>query len=87
MLSNGNSVPSAGNLIPNFNGLRVTEVFRDGTNLVIRWRGGAGPCQVQRQAGLNADDWQNIGTPTMLKTVSVPITGATGFFASFSPDS
>jgi hypothetical protein len=40
LLSNGNSVPSADNLIPNFNGLRITGVFRDGPNLVFSWRDG-----------------------------------------------
>ena len=59
LLSNGNSVPSADNLIPNFNGLRITGVIRDGPNLVFSWRGGVGPYQVQRQAGLSTDNWEN----------------------------
>lgn len=85
LLSNGNSVPSADNLIPNFNGLRITGVFRDGTNLVFSWRGGVGPYQVQRQAGLGTDGWENMGNPTMLTTATAPIIGATGFFRVFQP--
>lgn len=85
LLSNGNSVPSADNLIPNFNGLRITGVFRDGTNLVFSWRGGVGPYQVQRQAGLSADDWQNVGVPTTLMTATAPITGTSGFFRVYQP--
>lgn len=86
LLSNGKSVPCVDNLIPNFNGLQITEVFKDGANLVFSWRGGVGPYQVQHQTGLDAGSWENLGDVTILRSATVPITGTTEFFRVFQPD-
>ena len=40
LLSNGNSVPTADNLVPNLNGIRITEIVRVGSDAVLHWRGG-----------------------------------------------
>ncbi len=70
LLSNRNSIPSADNLVPNLNGIRITEIVRTGTNVVLQWRGGVGPYQVQRRASLDAGNWENVGSPTTLIRVA-----------------
>jgi hypothetical protein len=85
LLSNGNSVPSVDNLIPNRNGIRITGIAIAGTDVVLQWRGGVGPYQVQRRASLDAGDWENVDNPTTLMTATSAIIGATGFFRVVQP--
>jgi hypothetical protein len=85
LLSNGNSVPSADNLVPNLNGIRITEVVHVGPDVVLHWRGGVGPYQVQRRAGLDAGNWENVGATTTLMTATAAIAGDTGFFRVVQP--
>lgn len=85
LLSNGNSVPSADNLIPNLNGIRITEIVHVGTDVVLHWRGGVGPYQVQRRASLDAGNWENVGGVTTLMTATAAIAGDLGFFRVVQP--
>ncbi len=85
LLSNGNSVPSADNLVPNLNGIRITEIVHAGTNALLHWRGGVGPYQVQRRADLNIGDWENVGAATTLMTATAAIAADTGFFRIVQP--
>jgi hypothetical protein len=85
LLSNGNSVPNADNLVPNLNGIRITEIIRVGSDVVLHWRGGVGPYQVQRRVSLDAGNWENVGNPTTLMTATVAIIGDTGFFRVVQP--
>ena len=85
LLSNGNSVPSADNLIPNLYGIRITEIVHVGTDVVLQWRGGVGPYQVQRRASLDAGNWENVGGVTTLTTATAAIAGDIGFFRVVQP--
>ena len=85
LLSNGNSVPSADNLVPNLNGIRITEIVHAGTNVLLHWRGGVGPYQVQRRADLSAGDWENVGAATTLLTATAAIAADAGFFRIVQP--
>ena len=85
LLSNGNSVPSADNLVPNLNSICLTEIVQVGTNVVLRWRGGVGPYQVQRRANLYAGNWENVGAITTLMTATAAIAGDNGFFRIVQP--
>jgi len=85
LLSNGNSVPSADNLVPNLNGIRITEIAIAGPDVVLHWRGGVGPYQVQRRASLDPGTWENVGSSTALMTATVVIVGETGFFRVVQP--
>ena len=79
LLSNGNSIPSADNFLPNLNGIRIVEITPAGANVALRWRGGVGPYQVQRRASLAAGAWENVGSPTTLLTATVSVDAETGF--------
>jgi hypothetical protein len=85
LLSNGNSIPIADNFIPNLKGVRIVELVPAGDDLLLRWRGGVGPYQVQRRASLTAGAWENVGGPTMLLTATVGFSGETGFFRIQQP--
>lgn len=85
LLSNGNSVPSADNLVPNLNGIRITGIAVAGTEVILSWRGGAGPYQVQRRASLADGDWESVGSLTALMTATVALVGETGFFRIVQP--
>ncbi len=85
LFSNGNSVPNADNLVPNLNGIRMTQIVRVGTDVVLTWRGGVGPYQVQRRASLDTGNWENVGDTTTLMTATVAIVGNSGFFRVVQP--
>lgn len=85
LLSNGNSVPSADNLVPNLNGILITEIVPNATEVAIQWRGGAGPYQVQRRESLDDGNWDNEGSTTMLTNATAAIVGDTDFFRITQP--
>jgi hypothetical protein len=85
LLSNGNSVPSADNLVPNLNGIRITEIVRAGTDVILHWRGGVGLYQVQRRARVDSGTWENVGDTTALMTATAAIMGDAGFFRVVQP--
>lgn len=85
LLSNGNSVPSADNLVPNLNGIRITEIVPTGTDVTLHWRGGVGPYQLQRRARLDLGDWENAGEPTTQLTATTVLLGDLGFFQIVQP--
>jgi hypothetical protein len=85
LLQEGFNAPSADNLIPNLNGVRLTEIVHAGTDVVLHWRGGVGPYQVQRRANLDSGNWENVGGPTTLLTATVAQAGDTGFFRIVQP--
>lgn len=84
LLSSGDSVPHADNLVPNLNGILITGII-PGTDMVMHWRGGTGPYQVQRRADLSSGSWENVGEVTMLTNASAAIVGDTGFFRVAQP--
>ena len=54
-------------------GMRLA-VTRQGTNLVLHWTSGYGPCQVQQTASLGASNsWENVGAPVQTNSMSLPI--------------
>lgn len=85
LLTNGNSVPSADNLVPNLNGIRITQIVREGTDVVLHWRGGAGLYQVQQRLSLGAGTWESVGHATTLTAATMAISGDTGFFRVVQP--
>ncbi|MCC6821290.1 MAG: hypothetical protein IT579_11215 [Verrucomicrobia subdivision 3 bacterium] len=85
LLQEGFNAPRADNLIPNLNGIRITELVRVGSDVVLHWRGGVGPYQVQRRASLDAGNWENVGDHTTLMTATAAIVGHTGFFRVVQP--
>jgi len=80
LLTMGSRIPHADNLVPNLKTVRITNTAIEGTELIIDWRGGTGPYQVQRSSNLTDGSWGDFGTPTETTTATVPITGLTGFF-------
>jgi hypothetical protein len=80
LLSNGNSVPSIDNLIPNGSTLRWTQVALQGNQLLLAWRGGLGPYQLQQSPDLGLGSWENLGEPTLLTTSTVEVTYPRRFF-------
>ncbi|MCF7848355.1 MAG: hypothetical protein K9M45_05845 [Kiritimatiellales bacterium] len=82
--SSGGSIPCADNLIPNLNGILITEMIPSPDNM-LRWRGGTGPYQVQRRERLDAGNWVDEGGTTMLTNATVSITADTGFFRVTQP--
>ncbi len=85
LLQEGFNAPRADNLVPNLNGIRITEVVRVGPDVVLTWRGGVGPYQVQRRASLDTGNWENVGDTTTLMTATAAIVGDTGFFRVVQP--
>jgi hypothetical protein len=85
LLSGGGNVPSADNLIPNLNGIRITGIDIAGSEVVLHWRGGVGPYQVQRRASLDTGNWENVGESTALLTATLEILGNTGYFQIVQP--
>lgn len=86
LLSNGNSVPCADNLIPNLNGIRITEIIASEMDVEVQWRGGVGPYQVQRRGDLNDDPgWVNEGDTTALTNATAVIVGDSSFFRIIQP--
>lgn len=73
LLSNGNSVPSMDNIIPNGTTLRITSVVRAEDLLEITWRGGIGPYQVQQSDNLGVTPWTDVGDPVEGTFVEVPV--------------
>ena len=72
-------------LVPNLNGIRITGIAVAGTEVILSWRGGAGPYQVQRRASLADGDWESVGSLTALMTATVALVGETGFFRIVQP--
>jgi len=85
LLQEGFNEPSADNLVPNLNGIRITEIIRTGTDVLLHWRGGVGPYQVQRMISLDTGSWENVGGPTELKTATVGMLGDAVFFRIEQP--
>lgn len=85
LLSNGKSVPSVDNLIPNLDGILITHIVMNGADVFLRWRGGAGPYQVQKRASLTAGDWENTGVPTLMLRATIQSSGEAGFFRVVRP--
>ena len=86
LLSNGNSVPSADNLIPNRNGILITQIVtRAEADVGLCWRGGVGPYQVQRRWSLAAGGWESAGDVTAEITNTVEKLGDAGFFRVVQP--
>lgn len=80
LLSNGNSVPSIDNIIPNGTTLRFTQVTLQDNQLLLAWRGGLGPYQLQQSPDLGPGSWENLGEPTLLTTSTVEVTYPRRFF-------
>jgi hypothetical protein len=80
LLSNGNNVPSIDNLIPNGTTLRWTEVRREGGQLLLSWRGGLGPYQLQQSPDLTLGSWTNLGAPMAVTSTAVPLEPGRMFF-------
>ncbi len=85
LLSNGNSIPIADNFIPNLNGILITEIVNVGEDVVLLWRGGVGPYQVQRRASLGVGSWEDLGETTALMTATVAQAADSGFFRVVQP--
>ncbi len=85
LLSNGNSIPIADNFIPNLKGIRIGELVPAGDDLLLRWRGGVGPYQVQRRVSLTAGSWENVGVETALLSATVAKEGGAGYYRISQP--
>ena len=85
LLQEGFNEPSADNLVPNLNGIRITEIIRTGTDVLLHWRGGVGPYQVQRMISLDTGSWENVGGPTESKTATVGMLGDAVFLRIEQP--
>ena len=85
LLTMGSRNPRADNLIPNLNAIQITNVTHEGTNLILDWRGGIGPYQVQSCPGPGTEAWDNAGLPTEANSATVPITELCGFFRVTKP--
>ncbi len=73
LLSMGSRTPSADNLIPNLNGIRLGETTLSGSNLLVHWEGGTGPYQVQHCESLVTTNWINVGSATSSNSVLFPL--------------
>lgn len=69
--ANGNSFPSVDNLFPNLNGIVITRIVSAGANVILQWRGGTGPYQVQQQSCSQLESWMNVSNPTFQQTATV----------------
>ncbi|MCB1132652.1 MAG: hypothetical protein KDN05_16110 [Verrucomicrobiae bacterium] len=85
LLSNGNSVPSIDNIIPNGTTLRVTGTALADGWMTISWRGGTGPYQLQRSGSLEEMSWENEGDPVEATTLQTPVSAARMFFRITQP--
>jgi hypothetical protein len=85
LLTMGSRNPRADNLVPNANAVQITEVTSDGSNLILDWRGGIGPYQVQSCPDPGTGSWNDLGLPTEDATATVPITPGCGFFRVTKP--
>lgn len=85
LLSNGKSVPCADNLIPNLNGICITEIVPNGTEVTLQWRGGTGPYQLQRREELDDGEWENDGESTLLTNATAVLRGDVDFFRITQP--
>ncbi len=84
LLQEGFNAPRADNLVPNLNGIRITGITC-GEDIVLHWRGGTGPYQMQRRTDLATGSWENVGEATMLTNASAAIAGEVGFFRVAQP--
>jgi hypothetical protein len=73
LLSNGSSVPSIDNLIPNGSSLRWNQVILQNNQLLLAWRGGLGPYQLQQNPDLGLGSWENLGATTLFTTSTVEV--------------
>ena len=85
LLSNGNSVPGIDNIIPNGTTIRWTEVRQQDNQLILSWRGGLGPYQLQQSPDLSLGSWTNFGTPLVVTFTVLPITPPRMFFRVTQP--
>ena len=85
LVQEGFNAPRVDNLVPNLNGIRLTEIVYAGTNVVLHWRGGVGPYQVQRMISLDTGSWENVGGPTEWKTATVGMLGDAVLFRIEQP--
>jgi hypothetical protein len=85
LLSNGNCVPGIDNLIPNGTTIRCTDVRQQDNQLLITWRGGLGPYQIQQSPDLIPGSWINLGTPLTVTNAALPIEYARMFFLVTQP--
>ena len=85
LLSNGNSVPSIDNIIPNGTTIRWTEVRQQDNQLLLAWRGGLGPYQLQQSPDLSLGSWTNLGTPLVVTFTALPIVPPRMFFRVTQP--
>jgi hypothetical protein len=59
--------------------VQINSITVSGNNVVMTWTGGKAPYTVQQKAALTDATWNDVQT-TSNTTVTVPISGATGFF-------
>lgn len=85
LLSNGNSVPSVDNLIPNLNGIMMSRITALENQIEVSWRGGTGPYQLKISDDLISSVWSNIGDQTVLATTTVTVVTNTGFMHVIQP--
>jgi hypothetical protein len=85
LLSNGNSVPSIDNIVPNGTTIRWTEVRQQDNQLLLAWRGGLGPYQLQQSPDLTLGSWENLDTPLSVTFTSLPIVPPRMFFRVTQP--
>jgi hypothetical protein len=55
-------------------------ISAQGTNIVLNWRGGQPPYQVQRANGLLHPAWQNLGAPTTNTSLLLTATNSAAFY-------
>ena len=48
--------------------------------ITFAWTGGVGPFQVQKKPSLSSTAWQDLGAPTMERTVTDPAGGSAAFY-------
>jgi hypothetical protein len=58
----------------------ISRIVRSGSNVIIEWAYGTPPFQVQVKNDLNSLTWSNVGSPTMLRTATLPIQPGASFF-------
>ncbi len=85
LLTMGSRNPRADNLVPNVNAVQIMDVTRDGPNLILDWRGGIGPYQVQSCPDPGTESWSDFGIPTDTTTATVPVGTGCGFFRVTKP--
>src|SRR5262249_14322115 len=52
---------------------QITALERLGANLIIAWKGGNSPFQIQSATDLDASSWRDTGPPVTGRTATIPI--------------